>query len=308
MIRSILVPLDGSDFAEHALPIAADLARKAGAVLHLAHVHNPVIAEAWMGVTIPDHADLHVRQDEQVYLADVVRRLTEKAPLTVETALLDGDVGVALKDYAQRNSIDLVVMGTHARGAFARFWLGSVADDLVAEITQPILLIRPGEGKAGMAREAALKSIVVPLDGSAEAEAAVWPAAEMAKLFGASLSLVHVNLPPILPSYLPDGVSVTGIGLEEVEARARSEREEAQRYLNGVAATLAVRGVQARTDVVVEERVSAGILAEAGARQAGLIAMETHARRGLARLFLGSVADEVVRGGDVPVLLHHAAP
>jgi nucleotide-binding universal stress UspA family protein len=79
MIRSILVPLDGSDFAEHALPLAATLARQAGAVLHLAHAHA-ALPEVWMGVTIPDAYDLHQRQDEQAYLAGVACRLTQKAP------------------------------------------------------------------------------------------------------------------------------------------------------------------------------------------------------------------------------------
>jgi nucleotide-binding universal stress UspA family protein len=70
---------------------------------------------------------------------------------------------------------------------------------------------------------------------------------------------------------------------------------------------LAVRGVRIRTDIVVDERAAAGILAEADARHASLIALETHGRRGLTRLFFGSVAEEVVRGGEVPVLLHHTA-
>jgi nucleotide-binding universal stress UspA family protein len=85
----------------------------------------------------------------------------------------------------------------------------------------------------------------------------------------------------------------------------RQERDEAQKYLVEVAAMLAVRGVRCRTDVVLQDRPAEGIVAEAGSRHADLIAMETHGRRGLARLFLGSVANEVLRGGEAPVLLYH---
>jgi len=307
MIRSILVPLDGSDFAEHALPIAADLARKAGAVLHLVRVLATLAVEGWAGVPVPDVSDLHERQDEQAYLADVSRRLTEKAPLTIETDLLEGDVVVALKEYAVEEAIDLVVMVTHARGAVGRFFLGSIADDLVAAVSQPILLVHPGEGKPDLAREAPLRSIVVPLDGTPLAENAVWPAVEMAKLFDSELVLVRVERPALLPSYLPDGYGIEPGLATQTEEMAAREREEAKKYLAQVASMLAVRGVKVRTDVVIDERVARGILADADAHHAGLIAIETHGRRGLSRLFLGSVADEVVRGGEVPVLMHHAS-
>src|SRR5437763_1536321 len=122
MIRSILVPLDGSDFAEHALPLAAALARRADATLHLAEVHHRTPPATVDSPAALDVMDLHARQDEQVYLADVVRRLGngDVPPPRTKTALLfaGGDVCVALKDYAGRESVDLVVMATHARGTF----------------------------------------------------------------------------------------------------------------------------------------------------------------------------------------------
>jgi nucleotide-binding universal stress UspA family protein len=309
MIRSILVPLDGSDFAEHALPMAATLARQAGATLHLAHAHAAVLPEMSMGIVIPNASDLHQRQDEQSYLADVARRLTQKAPLKVETALLDGDVVVALKDYARRQSIDVVVMATHARGALGRFWLGSVADDLVAGLAQPVLLVRPGEGKPDLRREAPLKSIAVPLDGTPLAEEAIEPALALGKLFDAEFTLVRVYRPPIRPSYLPGGVDSLGTPLasKQLQEIQRRDQDEAQKYLDGIASQLTAQGARVRTQVVMEEEPAAGILAGVEASHAGLIALETHGRRGLARLFLGSVADEVVRHGEVPVLLHRAA-
>ena len=59
-----------------------------------------------------------------------------------------------------------------------------------------------------------------------------------------------------------------------------------------------------RTQVVVEDRPAEAILRQADEEQAGLITLETHGRRGLSRLLLGSVADKVVRGAHVPVLVH----
>src|SRR5262249_44321409 len=139
-----------------------------GARLHLAHVHRP--EEAADGVSASDVRDLFVRQAEEDYLAEVARRLAGKGPLAVTTALLEGDVAGGLKAYAEEHAIDLVILSTHARGAFARFWLGGIADDLARQLTQPVLLVRPGENPPDLAHEADLKSIVVPLDGSEQAE------------------------------------------------------------------------------------------------------------------------------------------
>ncbi|MFM7150531.1 MAG: universal stress protein, partial [Gemmataceae bacterium] len=152
MMRSILVPLDGSIFGEHAVPLAAGIARKANAMLHLVHVHQVVPPATIAGVAVMDAIDSHMRQDEEAYLADVLRRLEEGPPVKVKTALLDGEVSESLRLYSTQNNVDLVVLSTHGRGAMGRFWLGSIADHLIREMPTPVLLVRPPEEKADLTR------------------------------------------------------------------------------------------------------------------------------------------------------------
>jgi nucleotide-binding universal stress UspA family protein len=92
--------------------------------------------------------------------------------------------------------------------------------------------------------------------------------------------------------------------LEQAQARQRERQEEAQTYLEHLAQRVASKGCRLQTRVVIEERPDTGILQEEQVGDADLIAMETHGRHGLSRLLLGSVADQIVRGGIVPVLLH----
>jgi nucleotide-binding universal stress UspA family protein len=307
MISSILVPLDGSSFGEHAIPLAINLARRAGAKLHLVHVHQAVPPATVAGVTVMDAIDTHLRQDEQAYLTDVVRRLGDRATARTSTALLDGDVTPALKDHASRIGADLVVMSTHGRGAFGRFWLGSVADELLREMPRPILLVRPHEGKPDFHREPVLQNILVPLDGSELAERVLPSAMALAELFDGTLSLLRIVQPVIRPSYLHEGSGVMGLThslLEEVQSLQCQRRDDAQVYLDRIAERVAGKGCRVRTRVIIDEQPAIGILVEAQSSHADLIAMETHGRRGLSRLFLGSVADKVVRSGVVPVLLH----
>lgn len=307
MLRSILVPLDGSSFGEHALPLALALARRAGAVLHMVHVHHIVPPTTIAGVAVMDTVDLHLRQDEQAYLADVSRRVKDTGPVEYHSVLVEGDVSAALYHYATHNRIDAVVMSTHGRGTMGRFWLGSVADDLIREMPLPVILIRPGEGKADLHQNRVLKNILVPLNGTEEAEQVLESAAALAKLFEAQLTLVQVNKPVIRPSYLPEGASMLGMTqsvLDQIEHLQKTHQEQAQSYLDGIAKQLRDGGCKVQTRVDVDEEPAVGILLEARAQHADLIAVETHGRTGIPRLILGSVADKIIHGADVPVLVH----
>jgi nucleotide-binding universal stress UspA family protein len=307
MICSILVPLDGSTFGEHALPLAAALARQGRATLHLAHVHQVIPPATVAGVAVMDTLDLHLRQDEQAYLADVTRRLQEKGPLTIHSFLLEGEVAAALEAQAARVEADLVVMCTHGRGAMGRFWLGSVADDLVRDLLRPVLLVRPHEGQPDLKREPDLKTILLPLDGTPMAERILPPTIEFARLFGSALVLVRIVRPVLRSSYLPEGGTIQGLAHSAVEAIQVAQQrleDEAQSYLDRIADYVREQRAAVSTKVVINEEPATGILQEAKLRHAGLIALETHGRRGLSRMIVGSVADKIVRGADVPVLLN----
>ena len=172
MFRSLLVPLDGSSFAEHALPWALSIARRTGAALNLAQVHT--MALFYDSTDLP--ADAAIREQEVANLQDVAKRLADVSPVRVNSALLDGPIPDALHAHAKSVNADLIVMTTHGRGALSRLWLGSVADRLVRRTPVPILLIRPKEGSSDIAQDPVLQRILVPLDGSALAEQILEPA------------------------------------------------------------------------------------------------------------------------------------
>jgi nucleotide-binding universal stress UspA family protein len=292
--------LDGSRFSEHALPPAAGIARRAGAALHLVRVHPPsVVGE---GVVAFGMTDREAWAQEQSYLDAVAARLTAATGVVATTRVLDGPVPAVLHEHAVSRGIDLVVMTTHGHGPFSRFWLGSVADQLAHRLPIPLLLVRPHDAPVDLAREPALGRLLVGLDGSPRAEAVLGPALGLARLTGAGVALVRVVLrPPVygmdLPAYAQAGTDLAV--LEEL-------RNEAQAYLTRVADRLRGEGHAVEARVAVHTHAAMALLEEATRTGCDLIALETHGRRGLPRLFLGSVADKVVRGAGVPVLLHRS--
>lgn len=310
MYDTLLVPLDGSPFAEHALPCALAIARHARAAVKLVSVVTP-LAEAYVEGLYFDSADLRSQMttQQEAYLAAVAARLRARAELAVSAEVLHGEVAGSLNRLIDAGGIDLVVMATHGRGALGRFWLGSVADEMLRHVNVPLLLVRPGEGPADLVPEPPLGRAVVALDGTPEAEQILEPAVALAALMPEArvtlMRAIHSVFPVTHTPDVPEARKEARHLLGQVQQIQDKLRAEAQAYLEGVAARLRGRGLEARAEVVVEDQPAAAILREAEAERAGLIAIATHARTGLSRLVLGSVADKVVRGSHVPVLVHH---
>ncbi len=281
MFQHIMVPLDGSEVAERALPCAERLAQAAGgtsATIHLVRVVESPPDPSRM-VWVPDmvgavptgmYADLVAAETREasVYLDRVHARVTA-AGLRARAAPLTGHVAAALLDYERAAGIDLVVLCSHGRSGLARFAHGSVADRLLRHGRAPVLLVR------AFGALVTLEHAVVPLDGSARAEEAL----------------------PLVEALAQDGLS--GVTLLRVIG-APDEGPEAERYLAEVARRL--RRVPLDLQCRVEQGdPAAAIITTSGG--ADLVVMGTHGRSGPTRWALGSVADRVLRGGVAGLLL-----
>lgn len=304
MYRSILVPIDGSTFGEHALPLALSIARRSGAAVRLAHVHVANQLVYAIGMPVGDDAlDTPSRESECAYLDGLAQHLSATWGVEVTTDLLDGMPADTLRRCAIETAADLVVMSTHGRGPVSRFWLGSVADTLVRQLPIPVLLARPHQESLDLLDlqgEPILQRVLIPLDGSPLAEDALEYAVGLGETMGAQYTLLQA-IDPIVMDYAPVARSA---GLDE--QLVEEWRAEAQTYLDQVAARLRERSLQVQTSIAVAAPALA-ILDYARHHGTELIAMATHGRSGVSRLLLGSVADKVVRGACAPVLLHRAS-
>ena len=296
-IRPILLPLDGSEVAEQALPVAAALARAAGVALHIVTVEaplSPLIGATEYGGQAPE-----LRKEDTNRLSeylDHARAAAETAGArSVDTALIVGGVSGALAEQITGSRIGLVVMTTHGRTGISRFWLGSVADRLLRTVSVPVLLLRPRESP----QATAYRRILVALDGELEKD--VLEAAQaVADLMPEppALTLLRVVEPPI-PGLTRLAVQPAHLGSDW----ARRREVEARTYLTRLADRLRAEGRAVTTRVLVGRPVHDQILEAAAEMSADLIVLGTHRARGLERLMLGSVADKVVRQSELPLLI-----
>ena len=287
----IVVPLDGSELSEAALPYAVALAKATQGGLLLVTVWEG--AEELLARTLPELADdLFKRGEEhyEQYLAGVAKTV-EAERVKVEAQVIVGHPVDEILRLLEERSASLLALSTHGRSGLGRWVYGSVASKLIREAPVPTLLVGPRllEAKAAPA----ITRILVPLDVSELSETALAPAVELAEAFGAGLVLAQV---------LNWATQAFIFGVPNIDV-ARVDRELAEaseQYLRRVKAEL-------QTKRPVETRVLRGPTADAlidlvDAEKIGLVVMTSHGRAGIVRAALGSVADRMIQG-RAPVLL-----
>ncbi len=307
MPGAILVPVDGSNFAEHALPCGLAIARRTGATVHLVLVHVPY-QPATARSPIADLVEARAAEQtdrESGYMAELSERLASSGVRT-RAALIHGPVREALTTYVEEHAVDVVVMTTHGRGGFQRAWLGSTADSLMRQCPAPLLLIRPRSDECAAARasdDMVFRRLLVALDGSQTAEQALRAAVSLHLTQTASLVLAHVLQPPFADTspYLPNTLP---LGKDEMASRQASARQ----YLAEVAGADWLGAEAIETRVAVDYDPARAVLDMAAANDSDLVVLGTHGRGGLRRMLMGSVADKVIRGTHRAVLVHRGLP
>jgi nucleotide-binding universal stress UspA family protein len=295
-MRHLLVPLDGSGFGETALPLAAAVAERKHCAVELVTVYAPTAHPDFssaMGLEIEAGSRPHA----QAYLDGMAEQVRCRFDIELRTTVLRGEAATAIAEHALASPPGLIVMCTHARSGPSRLFLGSVTDRLVRELHYPFLLVPPSRPAAEVALPAAAR-VLVPLDGSPLAESVLDEVQRLLSPGVASLHLVRaVDPAAVFPVGAP--MPMPPLEPELIEVR----RAVARTYLEGRAWKLRQAGWRVEYDVITERNAASAVLDSAKAHHCDLIAMATRGRGGVQRLFLGSVADKVIRGAVTPVLV-----
>lgn len=298
MFDRILVPLDGSPFSETALPLATDLARRMHATLHLLLIHEPPGLSADVPASLTQEIEGAILSQEQAYLARCANQARTVDGVQVVDKLLDGKAASAIQEYVSANQIELVVMTSHGRGGFRRFCLGSVADTLVRSLEVPILVIRSRDGAPERLHAYQLHRVLVAYDGSELALNAFRAALNLCHALEASCIVMRVVSPPLVEHvvFVPEVIAVREAELERRKAAATESLKSCVEMARDA-------GVSVETRLVVDSDPADAILRRATEDDANLMVLATRGQQPLPRWLIGSVADKVIRGAAVPVLV-----
>ena len=141
MYQRVLLPLDGSDMAEQALPLAVALAERFGAELILLRTLEPF--PHVRGMTAADLEAIRQQTDEwtQEYFERLIAGHRDR-PIAIETAIVEGRPNMVITQYAEANQVDLIVICSRGRSGLSRWLMGSVADRVVRGAAVPVLLVK----------------------------------------------------------------------------------------------------------------------------------------------------------------------
>ena len=285
MWEKILVPLDGSDLAEIALPYAEKLAIAFGSEVALLYV-----SEA---------AEDQYRHMHQLYIEDMAGQMSSRIK-KVNTLVLDGKPAKEIIDYAEKNKVGIIIMASHGRSGVAPWSMGSVANKVLHAAKMPLLLIKAVETPKRTTRKRLLKRVLLPLDGSEAGEAAVPYVEEL---------MSRLELEVILFGVVSPGKHIRTVGgldylrypeqdLEQVKAEARKHLDKVYQQLKGGKGKVRV---ELRAGDIAQE-----IIKFTEEKSVSLIAMSSHGHSGIERWIFGSVAHKIVQASKTPVLVVRA--
>ncbi|SHE40905.1 Nucleotide-binding universal stress protein, UspA family [Psychroflexus salarius] len=273
-MKNILVPVDFSKPSENALRVAAKLAQRNNAKIHVLHVIE--LAESLFGAE-----QFNVDDEQIIFFMKLAKKkfsdfLDKDFLKDIETNDLVevGSATFGIKEAVKDQDIDLIIMGSNGASGLEEVLIGSNTEKVVRHSNVPVLVVKHDIENLDF------KTVLFATDFELENVEAYNKAKTFADSFGAKMKLVYVNLP-----------GNQFYSTSEVTNHMRN-------FLNEVQVPLNHENIIIYNDYTIEQ----GVLNAANNESAELIAMPTHGRKGLSHFFNGSIGEDVVNHSDLPVI------
>ncbi|KAA3656941.1 MAG: universal stress protein [Calditrichaeota bacterium] len=292
-INKILYTTDFSECANQALHHALFLAKKYQAKLDI--LHATVFYGNYESLFALDHYP-----DWQTYFDSVEKSLD----LMIDKSLLPFDTqniniskvqkrgtkpSHVILDYARKNEIDLIVMGTHGRPGLEHFFMGSVAEKVVRSAPCPVLTLC-GYEKTTVETT---NKILVPIDFSTHSENALLHAKHIAETYQAKIELLHVIEERIHPSFYAIGETSIIKLMPKIKTNSKHNLQKIFDNIGGPPVDADIH--------ITEGRAANEIIKFVENQNCNMVVMATHGLTGIQHFLMGSVAEKVVRGSQCPV-------
>lgn len=315
MYSNVIVPLDGSELAEQALPYARLVAGSLSVPIELVTALDalPLAVKDRRAIAAGREMMTEARRASESYLTDVRQGLRDEG-IAASWTMLPGTPDRAIVERASHDRNALVVMSTHGRGGITRWALGSVADKVLHTTLNPMLIAHPGGSRLPRSRTG-VGTVLVPLDGSRLAELSLPHAMSLATHLGVSVELLLITSTADHYRGQLGGsarrLAMSNASLEKLTGDLiRSDADEVSEYLTAARRKALLENpspAEVATRHLLRDDV-AGAIIERATEMSALVVMSTHGRSGLQRLVMGSVTDRVIRHSNIPLVVVRGEP
>ena len=286
LLKRVLVAVEPSD-DDASLVIAHRIAASFGASLEALQV---VPTAGW-----PDNDPSMVRVENGATVQELETRVAERTgrPTSgLKATVVRGDPASSIVAHAKETQADLIVVGTHGRTGVERLVLGSVAESVIGSAPCPVLVARSAAPNDG--------GVLAGCDLGTRMDPVIAFAGAFGRALSAPLTLLHTLEPNMSDAALVASTFFSGVVPSQPDAETMSAVKEAAR--GALQAELVAANLEGQVEVATGP-ASTLLLARASELPASVIVVGSHHRGRVARLLLGSVANEVVRGAESHVLV-----
>jgi nucleotide-binding universal stress UspA family protein len=304
MLKKLIVPLDGSELAEDALPYALQLTKRLGMETTLLHVCS--VGQDTSLSMCRKYIDTTARGMEQKLDGSKKGGAVAKnsAAFTGDTVI--GIVPDSILIYTANHQSDMILLSRFGKTGNRKWLIGSVAHRILSSAPVPVLIVQPDDDFRPRTDWPA--NVLVLLDGS-ELSETILPYVEALESGSktTSITLFQVCEPPDLLSDYPE--AIMPLTWEEHVQKAKiASQERCRQYLKEIGDKLETRGLNVRTHAVIGNNVVEEIGKYAREQKFDLVAMTTHGRSGMGDWPFGHIADRVIQTNQTPLLVVKPVP
>jgi nucleotide-binding universal stress UspA family protein len=305
MFDTILVPLDGSQLSECVLQYVAGVASSFDSEIALLRMleKNHVSASAQLFDLLNWQID---KTEAELYLEKIKTHFQESG-LRTRTTVLEGLVAEGITEYAQNHGVKLIVLSSHGRNGLTHWGISSITQKIILSASTSVLIVRAHQygAHSGELTESPLyRKILVPLDGSQRAEIVLPIITKLAHVHKSQIHLVQIIQTPEMARQLPPT-------FEDVDLSNRvvtRNREEAKHYLEQVKARSYLEGIAVQTHLITSDNVVLALHQLVDQEHIDMITLSAHGYSGSMQWPYGSLVNNFIIYGQVPLLIVQDLP
>ena len=294
-IKKILWATDGSKEADSALRYATFFAKKFGAEILCLFVNDIDIPITTL-YAVPDNFITEIAEKSEKKLESKLKRVYKKLSgerIDSTYKIIRDETTQGIIKTVKKNGCDLIVMGKHGQGFIEKLLIGSNTVGVLKKSPIPVLSVSGRSSK----KIDKIEKILVPVDVSNNTNSAISSSLDLAELFNASVTLLYVF-------WLDEAYDIPPSMVEKFKSKAikildRKANQAKKKFLR----TKKRAKLNINTQVIHGTSPSSAIRGYVSKNKFDFIIMNTHDRKGLSRLILGSDAERVIREAPCPVLV-----
>lgn len=305
MFNTILVPLDGSQLADCVLPHVIAIAHSFDSEVTLLRMLEKT--QAGTSAQLFDLVNWQINKTRATLYLEKIKARFQREKTRAQTAVIEGLVADGITEYAHSHGIKLIVLSSHGRNGLTRWGISSITQKIIMSAQTSLLIVRAhqdGIHSDELSEKLLYKRILVPLDGSQRAENVLPIVTQLAQFHRSQIHLVQIIQTPEMARQMPPT-------REDVDLSNRivsRNQEEAERYLEQLKSRSFLEGLTIQIHLITSDNTAVALHQLVEQENIDMVALSAHGYSGIHQWPYGSMVNNFVQYGKVPLLIVQDLP